>query len=272
MKNLIGISGKSGSGKDLVASIIQYLVLKYTLNKSNLELVGKIDHFEIFNKWSPKEKESYSGFQVKRFAYKLKQVVSILTGIPVEDLEKEEVKNSTLPKEWNSMWEVHHNTGAAFNVTNYIKEESDNGSVRFEKHTMTVRQLLQIVGTDAMRDQVHPQVWVNALFADYKGRWEEQEIYPGSPMSPTKYVEGDKPKWIIPDVRFPNEFEAIKSRGGLLIRIERDYDKNDPKFSHASETALDDYFMKFDYVPYNRGTIEDLVIAIKDILTQEGII
>jgi hypothetical protein len=33
---------------------------------------------------------------------------------------------------------------------------------------LTPRELLQIIGTDCIRDRVHPNAWVNALFADYK--------------------------------------------------------------------------------------------------------
>jgi hypothetical protein len=48
---------------------------------------------------------------------------------------------------------------------------------------------------------------------------------------------------IIPDVRHPNEADAIAAAGGILIRINRDgvvlNDGRDP--SHISETALDNY-------------------------------
>lgn len=77
------------------------------------------------------------------------------------------------------------------------------------------------------------------------------------------------PNWIITDTRFPNEADAVKSRGGINIRLQRnsDLDNND---IHVSETALD--FYKFDYVVDNNGTIEDLIIKVKEILIKEQII
>ena len=32
---------------------------------------------------------------------------------------------------------------------------------------LTPRKLLQLLGTDCGRDIIHPNIWVNALFADY---------------------------------------------------------------------------------------------------------
>lgn len=88
---------------------------------------------------------------------------------------------------------------------------------------MTVREVLQKFGT-AIREGVHPDFWVRAL------------------------MEGTN-DWdiIIPDVRFPNEAEEIRKRGGILIRIER---KGSGAGDHISETALDDYD-KWNMVIFN---------------------
>jgi hypothetical protein len=88
-----------------------------------------------------------------------------------------------------------------------------------------------------MRDQLHENVWVNALFADYN----------------------ENSRWIITDVRFPNEAEAIKKHGGIVIRINRDVDTN----NHLSETALDDY--EFDYVIDNNSDMYKLALDVKAI-------
>ena len=77
-----------------------------------------------------------------------------------------------------------------------------------------------------------------------------------------------KSNWIITDVRFPNELEAIEKRGGLTIRVERSrYSNGD---FHASETALDN--AEFDYTINNNGTIEQLIEKVREILIKEGII
>jgi hypothetical protein len=100
------------------------------------------------------------------------------------------------------------------------------------------------------------------------------------------------PNWIITDMRFPNELEAIKKRNGISIRVNRDpiRDCNICKYGigcqlmfiecngtdkgqtlqHPSETALDN--AEFDHILDNTGTIEQLIENVKDILIIEKII
>jgi len=84
------------------------------------------------------------------------------------------------------------------------------------------------------------------------------------------YSDCPYPKWIITDVRFPNEAEAIKKRDGILIRIDRNYVSterlNRIQQRHSSETALDDYD-GFDNTIFNNGTLEDLYNIAKQIVT-----
>lgn len=154
---------------------------------------------------------------------------------------------------------------------------------------MSVRELLQKLGTEAMRDGLHTNVWVNALFADYKDtRWiskAEWDMKKGLPYNP----DNDKPiypNWCITDMRFPNEMEAVVEKGGITIKVIRDttcpecgvtgghkmYVHKDKSLTdlHPSETALDD--AKFDYEIINDGTIEDLIEKVKEILIKENII
>ena len=94
-----------------------------------------------------------------------------------------------------------------------------------------VRRLLQRLGTEAGRDILGENIWVDTAFA-----------------------RTDADKIIVTDVRFPNEAEGIKARGGTLVRIERK--GVDPRNDHPSETSLIDY--DFDYTIDNSGSIEDL--------------
>lgn len=164
--------------------------------------------------------------EIKKFAFKLKQIASILTGVPTAMFEDQEFKKLEMPKEWS----------------------------------MTFRDLLQKLGTEVMRDGLHKDVWVNALFSDYK-----PFIY--SDIGGFEY-----PSWVITDTRFPNEFNAIKERGGINIRVVRPdmHSLQDMLPSHPSETALDEY--SFDYEIINNGTLEDLVEKVKVILIKEGIL
>lgn len=184
-------------------------------------------------------------FENKKFAGKLKTIASILTGIPVEKFEDQEFKKSLLAPEWGTVKENPLNSITPFNDTKF-------------NHLMSVRELLQKLGTEAMRDGLHTNVWVNALFADYN---------PGYTISPLDVDNKAPDNWIITDMRFPNEMEAVKDRGGLTIRITR---PDSAKESHISETALDD--AKFNYEILNDSTLEDLVKKVRGILVNENII
>lgn len=63
--------------------------------------------------------------------------------------------------------------------------------------------------------------------------------------------------WIITDVRFPSEADAIREHGGVLIRVNRNTGYID---NHPSETSLDNY-PDFDYIINN----EDLDKTIKEV-------
>lgn len=194
MNHLIGISGKMGSGKDEIANIIR-------------ELAGGV-------------------YEIKKFAYKVKLVASLLIGVDVEKFEDQEFKKTNLSSEWdkNKIVEAGH-------WEDYPK---------WEKVSMTVRELLQKIGTDAMRGGLHKQTWVNALFADY-----------------TKHDS-----WLITDVRFENEVKSIKDRGGIVIRVNRELESNNNL--HLSETALDTY-RGFDYTIDNNGTLIELKQKVEQI-------
>lgn len=133
---------------------------------------------------------------------------------------------------------------------------------------MTPRLLLQLLGTECGREIIHPDIWVNALFADYKEIATKGKSYSSSMFNiETNTIE--YPKWLIPDVRFPNEVTRIDAYKGFAIRVIRD--TVTPAVQHESETALDNY-NNFKYTLNNDGSLEDLLSKVKDILQLEGII
>jgi hypothetical protein len=225
---IIGINGKIGSGKDTVGSIIQYLTAEDT------------GQFCLNRIHSGKSIEGHhnSTWEIKKFAGKLKQTASLLTGIPIEKFEDQEFKKTYLGEEWNSPYNI------PFSGPDFVKHDG----------AMTVRTLLQRLGTEAMRDNLHENVWVNALFADYKA---------GDPEWDAFY-----PNWIITDMRFENELEAIVRRKGITIRVVRP--GRTLTGTHPSEIALDGFIMHYEII--NAGTIEDLIERVREILIKENII
>lgn len=141
------------------------------------------------------------GYEKRIFAGKLKEIAAMFTGLRIDDMYNRHKKDMYLDS-WG----------------------------------MTLGEFQQRLGTDAIRDGLHQDAWVKALFADY---------------TPAQ-------NWSISDVRFPNEAEEITASGGILVRIEGSRTGpggRDP--NHISETALDNY--DFDYRFTNNGTREELI-------------
>jgi hypothetical protein len=101
------------------------------------------------------------------------------------------------------------------------------------------RRTLERLGTDAIRE-IDPDFWIRQALGAIDGRH--------APV-------------VVTDVRFPNEADAIRERGGYLVRITR------PGFEdaqqHKTETALDDY--PDDLHVVNDDTIEHLEIVARSI-------
>jgi len=111
---------------------------------------------------------------------------------------------------------------------------------------MTIRELLQVLGTDIFRNMIYDKVWAEAPF---------RKNY------------GDADAVIITDLRFPNEKFCTEERGGVIIHLERKTNYND---THESETALNGYVFENTY--HNDGTLENLEEYIAGILRKQNIL
>lgn len=99
-----------------------------------------------------------------------------------------------------------------------------------------IRRLLQRIGTECGRQLISDTIWIDAT------------------LGPDKII--DEPKIVVPDVRFPNEFNEIQNRGGMLIRIERP--GIEAANDHVSEHALAAYWPYYDTIIVNDGSINQL--------------
>ena len=258
---IIGISGKINSGKDTVGKIIQILTQSpHFTNKGVLNFLDR----DLQN---PK-------FTIEKFGGKLKDVVCILIGCTREQLEDEVFKNTELGEEW---W--YYSRGSIEKPYEYMitKEEynklKENQKEYFRIVKLTPRLMLQLIGTECMRNIIHPNTWVNALMSEYKESPIKVKIVNENCVPYKKF-----PNWIITDVRFSNELEAVKTKNGISIRVNRITDNvlinNDTHavtdYQHESEIALDN--AEFDHVIYNNSSLESLINSIRFILTKEKLL
>ena len=285
---IIGTSGKANSGKDTVGKIIQWLVSNSTIP---------------FNDWNTihtNSRNSYSHWQIIKFADKVKDIVCLMIGCIRKELEDEEFKNKELGEEWDK-YECYSNEGSHFprftfntldeyNIFKKSEDASWYDLSNVELIKLTPRKLMQLIGTDVGR-VIHPNTWINATMKDYKGNAFEftngtnhikkmgnlpYTVKNLAKVGVTDYKMVNYPNWIITDCRFPNEIKAIEDRDGFVIRVERflipqakgnGYTTPQP---HESETALDNY--KFKYTITNDGTIDELIEQVKLILIVKDIL
>lgn len=109
------------------------------------------------------------------------------------------------------------------------------------------RKLMQFTGTEFGRDSLHKDVWINLLMNSLE----------------------DNKDYIIDDIRFVNEAEMIKEKGGLIIGILRPNLVLGPDF-HQSEFGFYDkpFQLMVDNWIMNDGTKEQLYANIDKIINE----
>lgn len=267
---IIGINGEIGSGKDTVGKIIQLLAS----DDSSFKNWAHVYPEEAILDWNGNF-DGLGSFQNKKFADKLKDFVCVLIGCTRRQLEDHDFKNIPLGDEWNKL-KITYSDGydEVFGIFPYdfdVNELEDAKGRRAYIHSieivqLTPRLLMQLIGTECGRDIIHPDIWVNGLFNEYK----------------IDKITNEYPDWIITDLRFPNELARIKKYEGVSIKVVRpkeastgnqniDFILNKtPNFGttpHYSEIALNN--ARFDYTIINDGSLIDLKnkvdIILKDI-------
>jgi hypothetical protein len=157
------------------------------------------------------------------FADPLKDTMCNLLNIPRELCETEEGKNTITSVLWD-------------NFPDFIRKERIGN--------MTLREVLQIAGTEIFRNMFDQDIWAQRPF---------NHNFDG-------YV-------VIPDTRCLNELKFAQKHNALIIRVERVTGLKD---EHSTEQMLDHY--GFDHVVINNGTFEQLELQLTSILQKEKIL
>lgn len=134
---------------------------------------------------------------------------------------------------------------------------------------ITPREIMQRFGTDLVRRHLHNDFWA---------------------MSLERQIRDSTDRWVVTDVRFPNEIAMIKRLGGQMVWIRRDPLPTwfkaaawlnrqpaclrpllslflpDARSVHISERAWIGH--EFDFVIHNNGSTADLSFKLRDLLAQ----
>lgn len=156
-------------------------------------------------------------FTETAFATPIKEFCENTFGIPMEDMETQEGKLKPTHIRWSDL-------------TGNVWKPSDE--------FITVRELLQIIGTEIFREGFYSPIWAEAPF-------RKKHIIETYSDGWTQRVTPDVV--FIPDCRFPNEVEEAKKHDAILVRVVRD-DIDEDGDTHPSEIALDNYAWNEDEV------------------------
>lgn len=235
MTKIIGISGRKQSGKNTVANYINGHILKNMsmINDFAIDNNGylnvKTKDSEGHDGWGIldllrkddvfidyAERELWPYIKIYHFADPLKELCVDLFGLNPQNIYgSDKDKNQITPFSWNDMPGI-------------IRHPDVDHDIK-----MTHREFLEHFGTKIIR-HIKPDVWSSYTL---------------------NKINKQKPQVaLVPDVRFPNEVQAIQNAGGVVIRLTRDLWNS----KAAAETALDGY-EKFDFIIDNNDcSIEDL--------------
>lgn len=121
----------------------------------------------------------------------------------------------------------------------HVNTENGKASKPPQCFGFTVREILQKIGTEMFRDQIHQDVWISSM-----------------QVKMDLLAEGaNRPVFIVPDTRFENEVTLLKRYPGLLIKIERPGVTSSAGTTHPSETGVSE---KEDLTIVNDRTLDYL--------------
>ncbi len=226
--NLIAIAGYKNSGKDTAANMLQYLL-------NSPKIFHSYRCYKLFKPFFKKGK-----YEITSFAYPLKRTLAALLNVPIEKFNDRNFKEN---------YYIYFPT---FTITNFPEFDKVLNDSRFSRlvnnkdlsflktHYITIRQLLQVFGTECMRNIFGDKLWILSTLKN-------------TPI-------------IISDLRFKIEAQIVKEHDGKIIYISRDIAKPG---NHASEKEIAEMAKTegyYDVIINNNTTLEDLFNQLKAII------
>ena len=226
MNKIIAISGLKNSGKTTVANMVAFLLN----SPSWLKNYWSFKHLPQLNKrWN-----------TVAFADTMKQMLADLLGVDKEKFEDRDFKENT----FIDLNELR----MTISPSNTL---SDNKFVKLVKtldpeiktSSLTVRQLMQMFGSNVMRQFFGDKIWINST------------------------LNNIRQNTIISDLRFIIEEEAVHTTGGRIIYVNR---PGIEPGNHASEKEVIKLLTKnkFDAIIDNDSTEKELFYKVKNVLKQ----
>ena len=236
---IVGIKGTKGSGKDTVADMIRYIMAAGTTQASYDNYI-----------WFTKHRDSELDVPILHFADKIKDDLSIIFGINRECFDDSKYKDELY---------YHFRTGSFIKKIDATVPVDEITLNNLAQHTLAdlreqskddcvikVRTLMQYYGTEIMRNHIGKEVWVNSTI----NKAIQNRDYYGFA--------------VIADVRFVNEWQAIRNIGGKIVHVVRG--RLEDKVEHSSEHITSS---SSDYEIENNGNLMGLFYKVLEFVKEE---
>lgn len=236
---IVGIKGTKGSGKDTVADMIRYIMSVGTTQATYDNYI-----------WFTKNRDNELDVPILHFADKIKDDLSIILNINRECFDDSKYKDELY---------YHFRTGSfikKIDATVPIDEITLNN---LAQHTLAelresykddcvikLRTLMQYYGTEVMRNHISKDVWITSTI----NKAIRNRDYYGFA--------------VIADVRFVNEWQAVRNVGGKIIHVIRG--RLEDKVEHSSEYITSS---SSDYEIENNGNLMGLFYKVLEFVKEE---
>lgn len=236
---IVGVKGTKGSGKDTVADMIRYIMAAGTTQASYDNYI-----------WFTKNRDGELDVPIRHFADKLKDDLSIIFGIPRENFDSSEFKDekyyhfrtgsfikkidTTVPIDEITLTDLSHDSLAGLRAIN--KDDC----------VIKLRTLMQYYGTEIMRNNIGKDVWIRSTI---NTAIKDRDYYGFA---------------VIADVRFVNEWQAVRNVGGKIVHVVRG--RLEDKVEHSSEYIISS---SSDYEIENNGNLMGLFYKVLEFVKEE---
>ena len=269
---IVAIKGNMNSGKDTLASMIQYCLAEQIIG-----VQPTMKRYQDFSEFTESGKERLSNSLIITFAKPIERVVAAYLGISVKEVRTRKMKNSywnpntggILSEEEMKLYESANFVGLITNTRQLLSPRLSN-----HKYFIKIRVLYQFLGTEVGRDIFDNEIWINKCFKDYKLHIGHDNLI--ALKEPYDVTESDEiaatkqyPLYIIPDLRMINEADKILQlapngevngkyhhASHVIIELVRETDELQDKL-HDSVKEVD--CIKSDISFNNSGTLDDLL-------------
>ena len=216
---IIGIAGNINSGKDTVASMLNYIMT-----------VGK--NKAVFSDWAIKQKAYDNAYSHKviHFADIVKLNLANMFSLSIDVFNNRKFKDELwyVPSTGKFIEENETNCYQKIELENHFQLDCSNPT-----QIVKIRTLMQIYAEDC-KTMFGKEIWIKSTIIQ------------------AKYINEAHKHCLIPDVRFFNEIQAIWKVDGIVIRIVRP--KGEIKSEHISENGI----TTENYTIENTGTLPEL--------------